>query len=111
MLVDLAFGKSGLEIEAPDDAIVVRPRSIPARGGQGLVREALGAPFAGPSLRSLVRPGDRVVIAFPDITRPMPNRTVLPPLLAELEEIGVPPRDVELIAATGTHRPATEDEL
>jgi nickel-dependent lactate racemase len=41
----------------------------------------------------------------------MPNRTVLPPILAELDSIGVPPADVELVAATGTHRPATEAEL
>jgi nickel-dependent lactate racemase len=109
--VELAFGRSGLTIEAPDDAVVVRPRSIRARGGEELVRAALRRPFSGASLASLVRPGDRVAIAFPDITRPMPNRAVLPPLLAELEAAGVRPQDVELIAATGTHRPATEDEL
>jgi nickel-dependent lactate racemase len=110
--VELAFGQSGLAIEAPDDAVVVRPASIPGlERGEDMVRESLRKPFSGPPLGSLVRPGDRVVIAFPDITRPMPNKTVLPPLLAELEAIGVPPRDIELIAATGTHRPATEDEL
>jgi lactate racemase len=112
MLIELAFGRSGLTIEAPDDAVVVRPASIPGvERGEDLVRESLRKPFSGHPLGSLVRPGDRVVIAFPDITRPMPNKTVLPPLLAELEEIGVRPDDVELIAATGTHRPATEDEL
>ena len=112
MQVELAFGRSGLTIEAPDAAVVVRPASIPGlERGEDLVRESLRKPFSGSPLGSLVRPGDRVVIAFPDITRPMPNKTVLPPLLAELEEIGVRPSDVELIAATGTHRPATEDEL
>jgi lactate racemase len=110
--VELAFGRSGLTIEAPDDAVVVRPVSIPGlEHGEDLVRESLRKPSSGQPLASLVRPGGRVAIAFPDITRPMPNRTVLPPLLAELEEIGVRPQDIELIAATGTHRPATEEEL
>jgi nickel-dependent lactate racemase len=41
----------------------------------------------------------------------MPNRTVLPPLLAELEQLGASPERVLLLCATGTHRPATEAEL
>jgi nickel-dependent lactate racemase len=110
--VELAFGQSSLAIEAPDDAVVVRPASIEAaERPSDLVRESLRKPLAGDPLGSVVRADDRVVIAFPDITRPMPNRVVLPPLLAELEEIGLRPGQIELIAATGTHRPATEDEL
>jgi lactate racemase len=110
--VTLEYGESGLEIEVPDDAVVVRPASLPGLPReQNAVRAALRSPTSGPALSTLVRPGDRVLIAFPDITRPMPNRTVLPPLLAELESIGVLPRDIELVAATGTHRPATDEEL
>ena len=30
-----------------------------------------------------------MVVVFPDLTRPMPNRTVLPPVLAELDRCGV----------------------
>ena len=41
----------------------------------------------------------------------MPNRTVLPPLLAELERLGVPAERIRLLCATGTHRPASRDEL
>jgi len=50
-------------------------------------------------------------VVFPDLTRPMPNRTVLPPLLAELERLGAGPETVELLCATGTHRAATADEM
>ena len=52
-----------------------------------------------------------MAVVFPDLTRPMPNRTVLPPLLAELERLGAGPDRVELLCATGTHRPATADEM
>ena len=48
---------------------------------------------------------------FPDLTRPMPNRTVLPPLLAELARCGVPDERITLLCATGTHRQATPAEM
>jgi nickel-dependent lactate racemase len=112
MEVELAYGQDGLRVEVPDEAVVVRPRPAAALpDSEGAVRSALRKPLAGPPLASLVRRGARVAVVFPDITRPMPNRTVLPPLLAELEAAGVRPRDIELISATGSHRPATEDEL
>jgi nickel-dependent lactate racemase len=41
----------------------------------------------------------------------MPNRTVLPPLLAELERAGVPDDRIVLLCATGTHRQATAEEM
>jgi nickel-dependent lactate racemase len=52
-----------------------------------------------------------VAVVFPDLTRPMPNRTVLPPLLAELERLGAGPASVDLLCATGTHRQATPEEM
>jgi nickel-dependent lactate racemase len=52
-----------------------------------------------------------VAVVFPDITRPMPNTTVLPPLLDELEAAGAGPGRVELLCATGTHRQATPAEM
>ncbi len=52
-----------------------------------------------------------MVVVFPDLTRPMPNTTVLPPLLDELARAGAGPDRVELLCATGTHRRATDDEM
>ncbi len=50
-------------------------------------------------------------ISVCDITRPAPNREVLPPLLARLEAAGIPPSGVTILIATGLHRPATEAEI
>ncbi len=112
MRVNLAYGTTGLWIDVPDDAVVVEPGGHPALADeQGAVRRALFSPVCGPPLADLVGPGDRVVVVFPDITRPMPNTTVLPPLLAELERCGAGPDRVELLCATGTHRPADTAEL
>jgi lactate racemase len=77
----------------------------------GAVRRALRTPVSGSPLAELVRGGSRVAVVFPDLTRPMPNTTVLPPLLDELEQAGAGPDGVVLLCATGTHRQATPAEM
>jgi nickel-dependent lactate racemase len=122
--VALAYGRAGLVARVPDDAVVVTPTELPGLADeQGAVVESLRTPVSGPPLEDVVRSAARaaarrgaaggltVAVVFPDITRPMPNRTVLPPLLAELERMGAGPEHVELLCATGTHRAATPDEM
>lgn len=112
MDVRLAYGRDGLSVTVPDDAVVVDPLDRPGLEDEPTaVVEGLRNPVAGSPLADLVRPGMRVAIVFPDMTRPMPNRTVLPPLLDELENAGVEAGGITLLCATGTHRPATRDEL
>ena len=77
----------------------------------GAITDALRRPLSGPSLADLVAQAGRVAVVFPDLTRPMPNRTVLPPLLAELARCGVPDDRIVLLCATGTHRQATGAEM
>ena len=120
--VRLAYGREGLVVRVPDDAVVVTPTDLPGLGDEtGAVIDAVRNPVSGPALNELVRAAapecaragrrPRVAVVFPDITRPMPNRTVLPPLLAELERAGLRPADIELQCATGTHRVATDAEM
>jgi len=112
MQVALAYGRRGLIAEVPDDAVVVAPSQLPVLADPAAaVLGALRSPSAGPPLRDLLGRRDHVAVVFPDITRPMPNRTVLPPLLAELEGAGAGPERVSLLCATGTHRAATDAEL
>ena len=112
MRVTLAYGEDGLSVEVPDDSVVVEASvSTPLDDEADAVRRALHSPLTGPSFDDLIGRGQRVAVVFPDITRPMPNTTVLPPLLDELERAGVGPARVDLLCATGTHRAATHDEL
>ena len=116
MRVELAYGRLGATVEVPDSAEVVLPVDAPALVDEtGAVAAALRRPSFGPPLRDVLReaglePG-RVAVVFPDLTRPMPNRTVLPPLLAELERCDVPDGRITLLCATGTHRRATPAEM
>jgi nickel-dependent lactate racemase len=112
MLIRLAYGVEGRTVEVPDDATVILPTELEGLADQqGAVHGALSHPLLGPPLADLVAGQDRVVVVFPDLTRPMPNRTVLPPLLRQLERCGIPDADITLLCATGTHRQATPEEM
>ena len=111
MKVRLAYGRTGLEVDLPDEnTTVVEPQYA-----EGLVdevaalRAALRRPIGSPPLRELVKPDDTVVIVFSDITRPTPNDRMLPLLLAELAH--VPKENIILLNALGLHRHNTPDEL
>jgi nickel-dependent lactate racemase len=112
VLVTLAYGVDGRTVDVPDDATVIGPTELDGLADQeGSVERALEHPLSGPSLSRLVEGASRVVVVFPDLTRPMPNRTVLPPLLRLLERCGVPDAAITLLCATGTHRQATVGEM
>lgn len=110
MKVRLAYGKGWLELDLPGEVSVLEREDTPGLPDEAqAIRQALRAPLGTPPLRDMVSPGDRVAVVFSDITRPMPNDRVLPALLDELSH--VPPENVLLINALGTHRPQTEAEL
>jgi nickel-dependent lactate racemase len=93
--VHLAYGTTGLDLDVPDAASVIRPR--PVRGlpdEPAAIRSALLNPIDSPPLGELVGAGNSVVIVHRDITRPMPNDRVLPVLLAELEDAGIRRSDI-----------------
>lgn len=112
MKIKLAYGKQGLPIEVPDEwgAEVVEPRFIPGLldPAASLV-EALRSPIGAPALSKFVRPTDRVGIIFSDITRPTPHHLILPAVLDEISYL--PPENITLFNATGTHRPNSDAEL
>ncbi len=114
MQLKLAYGRTGLWIELPDDVpvTVIEPEFVPGLPDeQAAITRALRSPLGSAPLSELVRPNDTVAMVFSDLTRPMPNKRVLPPLLHELALVGVPDERIVLINALGTHRPQTETEL
>ncbi|MDE2705463.1 MAG: lactate racemase domain-containing protein, partial [Gemmatimonadota bacterium] len=113
--IELPFGDSHLQVDVPSERLlgVVLPRA--EQGGDGaertLVRDALARPVGTPTLRSLVRPGQQVVIIVSDMTRPCPTDRLLPLVLEELAAASVPDADVTVIVALGLHRAQTAAEL
>jgi len=111
MLVNLAYGRTGLPVEFPDDrTTVIEPTYLDGLPDQpGAVRAALNQPLGSAPLRDLVRADQRVAISVCDITRPMPSATVLPEVLETLSH--VPTERIAILIASGTHRATTRDEL
>jgi nickel-dependent lactate racemase len=112
MKVDLPFSKSTVTIDLPDSATVLRPAPAVVVADPGAaLRALLAAPTAGPGLRQRYRRGQRVALVISDITRPVPNRVLLPPIISELEAAGARDEDIVVVNGTGLHRPNSEDEL
>ncbi len=114
MKIDLPYGRKGLSIELPDPVDIVsgsgdRERALP--GPQESLLRALEHPAGSPPLRSLIKPGSRVVVVHTDITRATPNHIIIPPLVTALNDAGVPPENIVLLNATGMHRGQTTEEL
>jgi len=114
MQIDFAFGRSGLALDLPEGFSyqTLEARSaVPLSDPAAAIERALDNPQAGPPLRRLASGKGSAAISVCDITRPAPNREVLPPLLARLESAGVPRQRTTILIATGLHRPATEAEV
>ncbi len=110
---EIPYGKTSLSFLLPDDspAEVIAPADIPpASDPSAVVEAALDAPVGGVSLTDFT--GARsAAVAINDKTRPVPHHDLLPPLLARLEGLGLPPKTITLIIATGTHAPMPPDEF
>jgi nickel-dependent lactate racemase len=114
MQVELAFGKTGVKADLPEGFrySVLEARSArPLADENAAVEAALDDPIGAPALRLLARGKRSAAISICDITRPAPNRVVLPPVLRRLEEAGVPREGITILIATGLHRPATPEEI
>ena len=111
MIIDLAYGRTGLRVDLPDDrTTVIEPSHLPGLADQASVLvNAIRNPIGTSPLRDLVRANETVAISICDITRPMPSATVLPVLLRDLAH--VPAAQITILVAAGTHRSNTPKEL
>lgn len=108
--VKLAYGKTGLELNVADDAVVIEPRHLAGLADEKqAVLAALRAPIGTPPLRSMVGAADTVAIVISDLTRPTPNHKLVPWILEELGH--VPQDNFVIINGLGSHRANTRDEL
>src|SRR5262245_60763812 len=114
MKVKLAFGRDGAEVEIPSyiKATVLDAKFAEAvHSADAALAEALQHPLGTSALRELAKGKKTAAISICDITRPAPNRIVLPHILRTLDQAGVPRSGIIILIATGLHRAATESEL
>ena len=114
MKLKLAFDKAGTEIDVPEwvSPTVLEPRFAQALDDPaGAIRAALESPMGSAPLDQIAAGKRSAAISVCDITRPAPNRIVLPEVTAALERGGIPPSEIRILIATGLHREATAAEL
>jgi nickel-dependent lactate racemase len=114
MRVRLEYGKTGLEAELPDRNVVGVLKLTPAPPlpePEQAAAAALASPIGARPLAEIARGRKNACIVVCDITRPVPNRILLPPILDALAEGGLARERVTILIATGTHRPNLGAEL
>jgi nickel-dependent lactate racemase len=76
-----------------------------------IIQSALANPIGSPRLAEIVKPGERVCVVIPDITRVWQRTDLFLPLIVEeLAQGGVQDKDIIFICALGTHRRQTAEE-
>jgi len=91
---------------------VIRKPVMPVlENPRGAVMKALRQPVGAAALAEEARGKASACILICDITRPVPNGLLLPPILRELIEAGLDPRKILVMVATGLHRPNLGAEL
>ena len=119
MRVPIPSGSRVAVLNAPEDAIVLRPpppsEAIADVGAA--VRDALRFPLSGAPLEALVTRGGKATIVVEPPELPLPNapndprRDAIAATIAELERLGVPSDKQTILVAGGLNRRAGQREL
>lgn len=115
MRVVLKYGTNGLPLDLPETpgfAGILAPSEPKALSEPG---ESVGISLADPigtrPLEALARGRKSACIVVSDVTRPVPNPVLLPPILETLDASGIPREKILILIATGMHRPTSKEEI
>jgi len=114
MNINMKYGKAGLPLDLPGDIDVtlIQKKAMPVlKDPDGAIRAAFANPVNCKTLRDEAKGRLSCCILICDITRPVPNGLILPPLIKELIEAGMNPESITVLVATGLHRPNEGEEL
>lgn len=88
----------------------IEPQMVESTHKINIAKE-LKKPIASKTLSELIKPRMKVVIIADDLTRPTPQKEILPILLEEINKAGVKDKDISIIIALGTHRYMEQAEI
>jgi lactate racemase len=114
MHVELNYGRGRLGVELPAQCrptVIRKPRMPVLADAAAALQAALAAPVGAPPLAAAARGARRACILICDITRPVPNGLILPALVRTLIQAGLAPGAIQVLVATGLHRPNEGAEL
>ena len=110
MNVRLLYGRGELEVRLPAgcEPTVIEKPAMPVIEDPAA---AVAAALDGGGLAEAAAGARSACLLICDITRPVPNRLFLRPLVERLEGAGIPRDSITVLVATGLHRPNLGDEL
>ncbi len=114
MRVTMNFGRKGIDLNFPENwnPLVIEKNGMPVPADpEQAVAEAFDAPVKAHQLAEEARECQTACILICDITRPVPNGLILPPIIRELTTGGIEPGNITILIATGLHRPNEGEEL
>ncbi|MCK0206596.1 nickel-dependent lactate racemase [Starkeya koreensis] len=112
--LELAFGRGTLPLSLPARArpTVLRKADLPKLpDNAAAIRHAFAHPVNSAPLAELVKGRKSACILVCDITRPVPNRLFLRPMIEAMLAGGIPADAITVLVATGLHRPNEGEEL
>ncbi|MEE2659110.1 MAG: lactate racemase domain-containing protein [Candidatus Latescibacterota bacterium] len=106
------YGDSAYRLSFPDtwEIEVCRMRGGDDIGDEG-IRQVLADPIGTPPLGEISRDVQTAAILVDDLSRPTPAFRLLPYVLEDLHEAGIPEEGITIIAALAAHRPMTRDDF
>lgn len=114
MRIKMDYGKTGILVDLPDDRVVGPLEikdAIPLADQSKAISDALANPIGSKPLSEIAKGKKTACILICDITRPVPNKVILPQVLKTIENAGVPRSGITILIATGLHRPNEGEEL
>ena len=112
--VDIAYGRGHLNVPLQEgiNPTIIRKMALPKLADQKrAIDEALATPINASPLAELAKGRESACILICDITRPVPNKLFLRPMIEILMAAGLPRERIVIVVATGLHRPNEGAEL
>jgi nickel-dependent lactate racemase len=112
MRMGLLCGQGTVEVKIPETVRLLEMKPLPGlKDPISAVQEAISNPVGSPPLAEVARGRRSACVVISDVTRPVPNQMILPPILETIEASGIPRREITVLIATGMHRPILGEEL
>jgi lactate racemase len=112
--IELSYGRGSMPLVLPAgaQATVIRKRALPKLpDASAAIADAFAAPIGAAPLAELAKGRKSACILICDITRPVPNRLFLRPMIQTMMAAGIPKERITVLVATGLHRPNLGEEL
>jgi nickel-dependent lactate racemase len=106
------YGDSDLTLAFPAgwEVHLLPPHDAPKLGAAG-IEAAFANPIGTRRIAELARGKRSAAIVVDDVSRPTPAAQLIPFVLRELAEAGVPQSEIRFVIGGGSHRPQTQEEL